>query len=421
MRATAAVLISLVAIGGCRKKPEVAAGGDAGVKTATLPSVPVEKFVAARARGANIELAAVTRDRTVILTTLNPELQPISRDVLAENVEATEGTEISLVGDGLVVVVAKVGATPGAYLLRRGAAPVAMTRERCNTSDGVSWLLREGSSARVKLVRATSESLTPPIPIAAEGEVHLTCGPDAVVLSTRDGEHLSLAAIGVDQFAAPPPLVEVEREKELDDELRDRWILPRKGRSVVLLRVGESSISLRELDEKGPGSWRKVLRGSTPASLHDEADLVEAAASPEARGRVFFLVSEPTAGTCPDEDPPRRIVLHDITDTSDATRPVIELPCGVEAIAAHLHAEATRATMWWTEAVDSKMCAQPGMSASAIVVAESDKPGARRAPILAEGVARADDNRFLAVVRTGGCAPWNAPGNGTLVLAPVAK
>ena len=420
MRATAAVLISLLAIPGCRKKV-VPASTDGGARAIVLPAQPLEKFVAARARGANIEVAAVARDRSVILSMLNSELQVIARDVLATDVEATEGTEIALVGEGLVVLVAKVGSTPGAYLLRRNAAPVAMTRERCNTADGVAWLLREGSNARVKLVRASGESTTPPIAIAAEGEVHLACGPDAVVLSTRDGEHLALASIGVDQFAAPPALVEVEREKELDDELRERWILPRRGRSVVLLRVGESSVSVRELDDKGPGTWRKVLRGTAPAALHEDADLVEAVASPEPHGRVYFLVSEPTSGACPDDDPPRRIVLHDIAETVETTRPVIELPCGVEAISAHLQAEATRATMWWTEPVDAKSCPQPGMSASAIVIASSDKPGARRSPILAEGIARADENRFLAVVRTGGCAPYAAPGNGAIVLAPLAK
>ncbi len=421
----AIALMSLLALAGCRKKRDIPAGTDAAAApTAILPDQPIEKFLAARARGDNLEVAAVARDRSVILTTLNKDLKPIARDVLAREVEATEGTEIALVGDGLVVVVAKVSGTPGAFLLRRNAAPLAMTRDRCTTRDGVAWVLREPGSARVRLVRASGEASTPPIPIAAEGELHVTCGPDAVVLSVRDGEHLLVSSIGVDQLGAPPALVEVEKEHELDDELRDRVILPRKGNGVVILRLGEASVSVRELDGGGPGAWRKVLRGTSPLALREDADLVEAAAAPEPGGRIYFLISEPTSGGCA-EDPPRRIVLHDLEPKGDAvlstSRPVIELPCGIEAIAAHLQADATHATMWWTEPVDTKTCAQPGMSASAIVTASSDKPGAKRAAILAEGVARADETRFVAVVRAGGCAPYNAPGNGALVLAPQPK
>lgn len=424
----AIALLSLVlslAITGCRKKRDIPAGTD-GAAPAVLPDQPLEKFLAARARGDNLEVAAVARDRSVILETLNKDLKPIARDVLARDVEATEGTEIALVGDGLVVVVAKLNGTPGAYLLRRNVAPVAITRDRCATRDGVAWVLREAGSARIRLVRASGEATTPPIPVAAEGELHVTCGPDSVVLSVRDGEHLLISSIGVDQLGAPPALVEIEKEHELDDELRDRLILPRKGNGVVILRVGEESVSVRELDGGGTGAWRKVLRGSAPLALREEADLVEAAVAPEPGGRIFFLLSEPTTGGCgQDDDPPRRIVLHELEQKGativSTSRPVIELPCGVEAIAAHLQADAARATMWWTETVDSKTCAEPGMSASAIVTASSDKPGAKRAPILAEGVARADDTRFVAVVRAGGCAPYNAPGNGALVLAPQAK
>lgn len=420
MRGAAAALILLIAssagCSSCRKKGTPPSGSD-GAPVTTLPAMPVEKFLVARPRDKNIEIAAVTRDKMAILSTLNAELQPIARDVLARDVEATEGTEIALVGDGLVVVVAKVSGTPGAYLLRRGSAPIAMTRERCLTSDGVAWLLREGATARVRVVRGSADTTTPAIAIAGEGEVHLTCGPDAVVLSVRDGEHLSLASIGVDQLAKPPALVEIEKEKELDDELRDRWILPRKGNGVVVLRIGESSISIRELG----GEWKKVMRGGSAGSLPEDADLIEAAASPEPNGRVFFLVSAPTSGACADEDPPRRIVLHEVNEATETTRPVIELPCGVEAIATHLHAEPARATMWWTEPVDNKTCPHPGMSASAIVTAASDKPGARRSAILAEGVARADEGRFLAVVRTNGCSPWSEAGNGAIVWAPALK
>lgn len=421
MTARVLFLMLVLATVGCRKKREAPANPDASSPVAILPAVPIEKFVAARTRGGNTEMAAVARDKTVLLQTLDGELRPIARDVLAHDVEATEGTEINLIGDGLVVLVAKISGTPGAYLLRRNTAPVLMTRDRCTTHDGVAWVLREGANARVRLVRGGGEATTPSIAVSPEGELHVVCGPDAIVLSVRDGEHLMLTSIGVDQLASPPALVEVEKEKELDDELRERVILPRKGRAVVILRVGEASVSVRELDEGGAGAWRKV----TKLSLNEDADLMEAAAAPDPRGRIFFLVSEPASGSCGDGDPPRRIVLHDLDAKGEAivasSRPVIELPCGVEAIAAHLQAEGTRATMWWTEPVDAKTCAHQGMSASAIVTATSDKPGARRAPILAEGIARADENRFLAVVRAGGCAPWAAPGNGTITLAPTAK
>jgi hypothetical protein len=419
VRARIAILMLLMTAASCRKKNVPASGSDGGaVPVATLPPLPLEKFVAARASGSNIEVAAVARDRSVILTTLNAELQPIARDVLARDIEATEGTEISLVGDGLVVVVAKIGA-PGAYLLRRGSAPLAMTRERCLTNDGVAWLIREGGNAKVRWVRATDVT-SAPIAIPNESETHLSCGPESVVVSVRDGEHLSLTSMTFEQLSAPPAMVEIEKEKELDDELRDRVILPRRGNGVVILRIGESSISVREVGADA-GAWRKVLKGTANASVHEDADLIEAAASPDPKGKVFFLVSEPTSGACGDGDPPRRIVLHEVNDVNDSTRPVIELPCGLEAIATHLHAEPARATMWWTEPVDGKTCAQAGMSASAIVTASSDKPGAKRAPILAEGVARADENRFVAVVRSGGCAPYAAAGNGAIVLAPTPR
>jgi hypothetical protein len=100
---------------------------------------------------------------------------------------------------------------------------------------------------------------------------------------------------------------------------------------------------------------------------------------------------------------------------------VIELPCGVEAIAAHLRAEASRATMWWTEPVDTKACQHPGLSASAIVTAVSDRPGAKRRGIIAEGVAPIDDARFVAVVRPAPCVPWSEPGSGALELVPTPR
>jgi hypothetical protein len=416
------LLCAVTAFGGCRCKRETTTSADAGFDAAapavgTLPSVPVEKFVAARAVGPNLEIAAVTRDRTVITSVLDPELRAISREELARDVEATEGTEISWAGD-LVIVVAKIGNTPGAYLLRKGSAPLPIGRDRCTTSDGVAWIVRDGSNVIIKHARANGETASPPIALQTESEAHLACGPDAITLSARDGEHLSIATVAVKDLASPPALQEVEKEGELDDELRDRVILPRAGRSVALVRFGESSVSVRELSESGLGAWKKVGK----LALREDADLVESAAT---QGHIYFLASEPTSGTCKDEDPPRKIVLYDLEAKGDSytstTRPVIELPCGVEAITAHLRAEPTRATMWWTEPVDTKACPHPGLSASAIVTASSDKPGARRSAIVAEGITRADETRFLAVIRPGGCAPWAAPGSGQLVFAPAPK
>lgn len=423
-------LIALIAASsGCRKKqvdpPAPAAQPSAAgpAASAGVASLRVEKFVAARAKGEGVELAAVGRDRTVLLALLGADatLQPKNVEILARDVEAAEGTEVSLVGDGLVLFVGKLGGSPGAWLLRKGAAPTLIARDRCVVRDGIAWMQREGTSVHLRLVQASGESKSPAVTVPAEGEVHLACGRDAVVLATRDGEHLSLATFGVDTFGAPASLVEVEREGELDDELRDRLILPRAGKSVVLVRVGESSVSVRELDDKGSGAWRKATRDGKPVALREDADLVGGAVAPGAQGKIWFLASEPTSGgACADGEPPRRIVLHELetkgANVVDATRPVIELPCGIEAIDAHLTAEATRATMWWTEPVDKKACPHPGLSASAVVVAASDRPGARRAAIVAEGVTPIDPTRFLAVTRPGGCAPYAAPEAGAMVI-----
>ena len=143
--------------------------------------------------------------------------------------------------------------------------------------------------------------------------------------------------------------------------------------------------------------------------------LVLERASPASKGKVFLLASEPAQGECSDGDPPRRIVLHTIDGTSVSTKPVIELPCGTDAIAVHLTAEAGRARMWWTEPVDAKTCNQAGLPIAAVVTASSDGP-AKRTGILAEGVAQIDGSRFVAVVRAGGCSPYAQPGNGALQM-----
>ena len=50
-----------------------------------------------------------------------------------------------------------------------------------------------------------------------------------------------------------------------------------------------------------------------------------------------------------------------------------------------------------------------------MVTASSDGP-ARRIAVLAEGVAQIDATRFVAVVRPGGCVPYEQEGNGALAL-----
>lgn len=436
MRSHAALLLLVALAGGCRKKtvaptpppaPSAASAAVAPSASAAIIPLRIEKFVSARAKGSDVELAAVARDRTVVLATLDASLQPRAVEVLAKDVEAAEGTEVALVSDGLVLFVGKIGGQPNAWVLRRGSAPLPITRDRCTVRDGVAWITRDGGNVRVHLARTSGDVTSPPIAVAAEREVHLHCGPDAVVVSTRDGEHLSLATLGIDALDKAPALIEVEREGELDDELRDRLILPRSASSVVVLRLGAESVETRELDEKGSGAWNKVLRAGKPLALREDVDLVGGAVAPGSHGRAWFLVSEPASGpACADGDPPRRIVLHELEPKGEAmtasSRPVIELPCNVEAIDAHLRPEATRATMWWTEPVDAKACSQPGMSASAVVTAQSDKPGAKRSALLAEGIVAIDgSDRFLAVVRPGGCAPWSAPDAGQIVPLAAPK
>jgi hypothetical protein len=183
------------------------------------------------------------------------------------------------------------------------------------------------------------------------------------------------------------------------------------------VRVGAEHVSVRELAGETPDKWI-----THDAALDEATDLVDVVAAPNPGGAIYLLVSEPMKGSCPDGDPPRRIVLHELrTDGGKSIskrKPVVELACGVEAIGAHLEADATRARMWWTEPAEG--CAHPGLTVGAIVEAASDKPGARRVAFMAEGIAKVDD-RFVSVVRAGGCSPWNGPNNGTLAWAPPFK
>ncbi len=432
--AVAALLLTqLVTVMGCESCRRPSVQPDAG-STSDAPATPgsatagetllLERFLSARAREdgplGTIELAAIGRDRTVVLARLDANLRVREKKILATDVEATEPTEIALVGDGLVVVVGKLGQERSAFLLRAGKPLLPIGIDRCLLRDGVAWIERAAATFRVRIVRGAVDSTSATYAAPAESEVRVACGPDAATASVRDGEHLSLVTIAA-EAGGSPALAEVEREEELDDELRDRVILPRAQKNVVVLRIGTDSVRIRELDAKGLGAWVKTKNAKGgDASLADDVDVVEAHVAPSAGGDVFLLTSEPIAGpSCPDGDPPRRIVLHRYRGPTktDERRPIVELPCGLDAIRAHLEANDTRATMWWTEPVDAKTCTHPGLTTSAIVTAASDAPGAKRTAILAEGVFPLGDGRFLAVTRPSGCVPWAAPGNGVLTWA----
>jgi hypothetical protein len=405
--------LSLSACGSCKKKtePSVAPPASASASSSAQPgaSLSFEKFLDARPLGEGIEVAGILRDRTIVLAELDASLAPRKTTVLARDVGAVEGTDVSLSG-ALIVTTAMIGGTRGTWLLREGAAPRTIGIERCELRDGFAWLERDGESTRIKVARTSGELESPVIHVPADREAHVTCGATTVVLSMRDGENLSTATWTMG--GTPTPLGEVEKEGELDDELRERLTLVRESGEVVMLRVGEKSVAIRE----GNGPWTKLVTGKGKIfSLEDDVDVVEGAAAPAAKGRVYMLASEPAQGACSDGDPPRRIVLHTIDGTTVTTKPVIELPCGVEGIAAHLTAEPTRARMWWTDPVDAKTCNQKGLPIAAVVVASSDGP-AKRIERLSEGVAQIDATRFVAVTRAGGCVPYEQAGNGALAL-----
>ena len=414
--------------------------------TAASGALPrFERFLDARPRddGA-IDLAGVTRDGAIVVASIDASLGARGVLPLASNFVATEDTTIALAPGGLVVVTGRLGDATGTFLLGTAlTAPRALGDEWCIGAGGVSWLLRDGTSIRAHVMRTQStlgalgalDADSGAIEVPLDVEAHLACGPDALVVSVRDGEDLSIARLhpGTPSFTSPA-LIEIERENELDDELRDRRVIARAGDEVVIVRVGESKVSLRVLPAgaSAPTPWTVVA--TTPEGkkkardfrLDGDADVVDVQASPSAAGEVWLLTSEPirTGKACNDGDPSRRIVLHAITPGSpgapramQSAHPIVELACGVEAIAAHLTADATVAHLWWTEPVADGSCAFPGLTVGAVVDAVSDKPGARRIAFLAEGVARAGEGRFVGVVREGSCAPYDAPGNGGIAWA----
>ncbi len=407
--------------------------GDGGGEGA-LP--PFERFFDVHTRDdGDFDVAGITRARTLVVARVDASLHPRGVHVLANDVEALAETSVAIAPGGLVVIEAKLDGRAGTWLVGTSlSAPEEVGDEWCEVSGGVAWLSREASGARVHFLRAGALSATSGIvPAPADAEVHVTCGNSALVVSLKDGEELSIARLhpGAKAFADAPALVPIEHEGELPDELRDRFVIPRAGDDVVVVRVGEREVSLRELVgvATAPGPWSVVANTKANGSagkhwkLDPDAVIIDVAAASNAGSVSWLLASEPmrSAKACKSGDAPMRVVLHtmklDGPAALDDARPLVELPCDVEAITAHLHPEGDVAHLFWTEPVADGSCAFPGLAVSAVVEAASDKPGARRLPILAEGVAQAARGKYLAVVRNGGCASYDAAGNGALKWA----
>lgn len=418
-------------------------GGDG----SSLP--PFERFLDVHTRDdGDLDVAGITRARTLVVARValvptganDGELGLRARGVhvLADDVEALAETSVALAAGGLVVLQAKVGGSAGTWMVGTSLpTPQEVGDEWCEVGGGVAWLSREATGARVHFLRAGGTSATSEVvPAAADAEVHLTCGKTAVVVSLKDGEDLTIARLHPDakSFTDPPVLIPIEHENELPDELRDRWVLPRDGDDVVVVRIGEREIALRELlaASSTPTAWTVVSHTKPTGEpgkrwkLDPDAVVIDVAAASAAGGLTWILASEPmrSAKACKSGDAPMRVVLHTLRFDAksgapivlDDARPIVELACDVEAITAHLHPEGDVAHLFWSEPVADGSCAFPGLSVGAIVEASSDKPGARRLPVLAEGVAQAGLGRYLAVVRNGGCASYDASGNGALVV-----
>jgi hypothetical protein len=441
------MLALLPACSGCRKKGSAADAG-AGAASGEAPGPPVplptfERFINARSRDdGDIDVAGVTRGNDLVIARVSTSSEGdagaavIGRkvDVLSHRFEATEDTMISLAPGGIVVVVGRIAGKSGVFLTSATFEPREITEEWCQVAGGVAWLAREPGGGRVFQVQAGAADVSSGLVGAApDHEMNLECGGEVALVSVRDGEDFSLARLRPRDasFSAPPTLVELEREGELEDELRERYVVPRSGASgdVVVVRVGERKVAMRTLatGAAAPSEWS--ILASTKESgeagkdfrLHPDAVIVDVVS--DGAGVAWLLASEPTPGAkaCKgDDEPPRRIVLHSLAmgnagdKGSEHGKPIVELPCDVEAIGAHLTAGANGARLWWTEPVADGSCAFPGLAVGAVVEATSDKPGARRIGMLAEGVARAADGRWIRVVRAGGCAPYAAAGNGAL-------
>jgi hypothetical protein len=440
-------MVTCTACSSCRKKSPPGEGPDGGAVTdassigGALEVLPrFERFIDARLRDdGDVDVAGVTRDNRLVLARarLLPDGTLEARGIhpLADDFVATEETSVVLARGGLVVALGKLGGRAGNWLVGTSSlTPREIGEDWCASGGGVAWLAREEGGARVFYVHAGVVDVASGLVGAApDAEVHLACGPDALVVSVGDGEDLTLARLhpGTPAFTVAPPLVVMEKEGELEDELRERFVVARGGDDVVVVRVGERKVWMRELvgAATAPTPWSTLAttkESGAPGKafrLDADADVIDVEASSGSNGAspvTWLLASEPMKGNCKSGDPPRRIVLHslkagiDPEPGSETRRPIVELACGVEAIAAHLGSEGDVARMWWSEPIADGSCAFPGLAVGAAIEATSDKPGARRHALIAEGVARIAEGRFVAVVREGGCASYDAPGNGAL-------
>lgn len=426
------ISVSLSAGLGCRRK--VAPATDAGApppstssSVATVPALPplrVERFLEAHALpDGKVRLAAVARDASIVLATLDDKLAPLSVDVLAKEFTADPATtEVALIGDDLVVAVGKLQGVRAPWLLRKGQPPKALPADWCRTQKGAAWIVRDPTSALVRFADKDGEVAAEPVPVPLEAEVHLACGAGSVVLSLPDGPRLQVARVAVGK---PGPLLELEKDGDLegktDGELRDRQVLVRDDEAFVVVRLAEAAVHTREVKGATADKWvPRVDEKGKPFALDADADLLGAVAAPG--GGAFLLVSSPMKGACASGDPPRRIVLHTLLPGAKVeSRPVVELPCGVDAIPARLTLAGPIAQLAWTEPLTTCNPVQVGLSVGALVLASSDKPGARRVDFPAEAVARVDATRFLGVVRPKGCVAYDAPDNGALAWVPGPK
>jgi hypothetical protein len=445
-------LIACASSAGCKKRspeasttsPSSAPSSGAIAPASAAPNVATprfERFIDAHAKDGGVEVAGVTRDNAIVLVDYDASLAVRARKDLAQGFVAGDSTRVVLAPAGLVVVNGKLGGEAQTWLLSQGTAPRAMSPEWCEVDRGVAWLVRDDQGVRVRFVRRAAPAIdaTSSIVGAPTSLAFLDCGDSSLAVSLRDGEKtvvVRLAPSAADFATAKPTPIEVDAPDDHSDDPREVHVLPR-GDELAIVYVGEQHLEMRLLraGQSTPTPWVALSTaaeaGKPPKefSYAFENDVVAITAAPKAGGPVYLLSNEPmpAGGSCPPTSEPVRTVLHALEVDADGkkgtvvTRPIVELPCGVDAIPARLTADATGAHVWWTEPVEDGSCAQAGLGVGAIVEAGTERPGARHAKMLAESVVRLDDARYLAVVREGGCAEYKAPGNGALAWAPTPK